>query len=201
MVPGTCIIPGTTAVCSKECTAPHDTAPQSEGHKVRHRTALLSCTDYSRADLLVAGGALFGIQQRSTYKPGVVLKVPVRGMYWIQNQHGEQTKTRAALRASMEQKSERDRTRSILANHAVGNEPGARTSSTSLPMEGNAASIFRTYQQYYEGRRLGFHPLAERKFALILTSNCPYQVVSHVEKPFDPTILTARVFLSFWHAS
>ena len=51
MVPDTCIIPGTTAVCSKERTAPHDTALQNEG----------------------AGGALFVIQQRNMYKSGVVL--------------------------------------------------------------------------------------------------------------------------------
>ena len=43
--PGTCIIPGTTttAMCSKERTAPHNTAPQNEGQGTApHCAELLS---------------------------------------------------------------------------------------------------------------------------------------------------------------
>ena len=43
--PGTCIIvPGTTtAVCSKESTAPHDTAPQNEGYGTTPHCVALRC--------------------------------------------------------------------------------------------------------------------------------------------------------------
>ena len=44
--PGTCIIPGTyavTAICSKERTAPHNTAPQNEGQGTAQPCAALCC--------------------------------------------------------------------------------------------------------------------------------------------------------------
>ena len=44
MVPGTFIIPSTTAaVCSKERTAQHDTAPQDEGQGTAPHYAALRC--------------------------------------------------------------------------------------------------------------------------------------------------------------
>ena len=42
--PGTCIIPGTTtAICSKERTAPHNTAPQNEGQGTARHCVALCC--------------------------------------------------------------------------------------------------------------------------------------------------------------
>ena len=42
--PGICIIPGnTTAICSKERTAPHNTAPQNEGQGMAPHCAALCC--------------------------------------------------------------------------------------------------------------------------------------------------------------
>ena len=40
---GTCIIPGTTAVCSKERTASHDTTPQNDGQGTAPHYAALHC--------------------------------------------------------------------------------------------------------------------------------------------------------------
>ena len=50
--PGTCIIPGTTtAICSKERTAPHNTAPQNEGQGTAPLCAALRCA----AEVYIAG--------------------------------------------------------------------------------------------------------------------------------------------------
>ena len=51
MVPGTCIIPGTTAICPKERKAPDDTAPQNDGQGTALHCAALRCA----AELYIAG--------------------------------------------------------------------------------------------------------------------------------------------------
>ena len=43
MVLGTCVIPGTIAICSQERTAPHDTALLNEGQGTAPNYAALHC--------------------------------------------------------------------------------------------------------------------------------------------------------------